>query len=81
MAEQKMHIIPTLSLEKADQAIELYKKAFGAVEEHRLLCPETGAVVHCGLKVGESALFITEANPETGCAPSIGLRAHRRGCG
>lgn len=63
-----MHcIIPTLTIKGADRAIEQYKKAFGAVEEHMLRCPETGVVAHCGLKIGSSALFITEENKERGC--------------
>lgn len=60
-------VIPTLSIKGADKAIEQYKKAFGAIEEHMLRCPETGVVAHCGLKIGASTLFITEENKERGC--------------
>ncbi|TAL40039.1 MAG: VOC family protein [Alphaproteobacteria bacterium] len=60
-------VIPTLTIKGADKAIEQYKKAFGAAEEHMLRCPETGVVAHCGLKIGESMLFITEENKERGC--------------
>lgn len=63
-------IIPIMMLKNADKAIELYKKAFGAVEEHKMLCPETGVVAHCGLKIGDSTVFISEARPETGCLPT-----------
>lgn len=60
-------VIPTLTIKGADKAIEHYKKAFGAIEEHRLLCPVSGNVAHCGLKIGASAIFITEENRERGC--------------
>jgi PhnB protein len=60
-------VIPTLTIKGADKAIEQYKKAFGAVEEHMMRCPESGVVAHCGLKIGASMLFITEENKERGC--------------
>jgi PhnB protein len=63
----QMCVIPTLTIKGADKAIEQYKKAFGAVEEHMMRCPESGVVAHCGLKIGASMLFITEENKERGC--------------
>ncbi|MBI1214832.1 MAG: VOC family protein [Alphaproteobacteria bacterium] len=66
-SENRPQLIPTLSLKDAAKAIELYKQAFGAVEEHKLLCPETGVVAHCGLRIGDGMVFIGEARPEIGC--------------
>lgn len=73
MTEKKnaMCLIPSLSLEKADKAIELYKQAFGAIEEHKMLCPDTGVVAHCGLKIGDGMIFIGEAKAEMGCPASV----------
>lgn len=66
-------VVPTLTIKGADKAIEHYKKAFGAVETHKLLCPQTGAIAHAGLKIGETELFVTEENPKMGCVAGQGL--------
>jgi PhnB protein len=67
-----VRVIPQLSLKNAKKAIEHYKKAFGAVEEHVLLCPVTGTVAHAGIKIGDTGIFLTEENPERGCMSSSG---------
>ena len=62
-----MHrLIPSLAVKGADKAIEHYKKAFGAVETHKMLCPQTGVIAHAGLKIGESDLYIMEENQKVG---------------
>jgi PhnB protein len=63
-------VIPALILKHADKAIEHYKKAFGAQETHRMLCPQTGVIAHAGIKIGETELFISEENKERGCLAS-----------
>ena len=66
-------VIPALAIKGADKAIEHYKKAFGAVETHKMLCPQTGVIAHAGLKIGETELFISEENPKMGCVAGQGL--------
>lgn len=59
-------ITPSLVLQGAGEAIELYKKAFGAQEEYSMKCPETGKIMHACLQVGSSKLFVADATPECG---------------
>jgi PhnB protein len=49
---------PHLVVKDAAAAIEFYKKAFGAVEECRLVMPDTNQVVHAGLRIGDSMLML-----------------------
>ena len=61
-------ITPSLVLKDAGAAIELYTKAFGATEEYRMNCPETGKVMHACLNIGSSKLFLADEMP--GCGSS-----------
>ena len=61
-------ITPTLIVNGAAQAIEQYKKAFNAEEVYRLECPETKKIMHACFKIGDSNIFISDANPAKGCA-------------
>jgi PhnB protein len=71
-AGKSVRAIPILILKNADKALEHYKKAFGAEETHRMMCPKTGVVAHAGLKIGETEFFVTEERPEMGCTASPG---------
>ena len=53
-------ITPYLTLKGAAQAIEFYKKAFGAEEIMRMAGPG-GAVMHAELRIGDSRLMLSEA--------------------
>ena len=66
----KTRLIPTLMLKGADKAIETYKKAFGAVEQYKMMCPVRHVVAHASLKIGDSELFITEENADMGMIPA-----------
>src|SRR5947208_2679680 len=44
------------------QAIEFYKKAFGATEIHRMPDPR-GLIMHAALKVGDSMFFLNDEMP------------------
>jgi len=61
-------ITPSLIVNDAAKAIETYKKAFGATEEYKMLCPESGKVMHACLKIGSSKIFLADHNPQMGCA-------------
>ena len=58
-------LTPHLVCSDATQAIEFYKKAFGAVEEMKLLAPN-GQVVHAALRIGDSMLMLAEECPQWG---------------
>jgi len=62
-----MHTItPVLTLEGAADAIELYKKAFGAEEILRVPDPSGKKVMHGHLRIGDSHLFLSDAMPQMG---------------
>lgn len=69
MAEVKpipegMHAVtPHLICEGAADAIAFYKQAFGAVEQNRHAGPD-GKLIHAELRLGDSAIFLADANPE-----------------
>jgi PhnB protein len=48
-----------LGVERAAEAIEFYKQAFGAVEAFRLDTPD-GRVGHAALRIGNSMLMVSE---------------------
>ena len=69
-----MHTItPHLVVKGASQAIEFYKKAFGAKEVVRMTFPEREAVMHAQLQIGGSYLFLADEFPEMGSrGPELG---------
>jgi len=58
-------LTPYLVVEDAPAAIEFYKKAFGAEECVRMAGPD-GKVAHAEIKIGDSMLMLSEANPQYG---------------
>ena len=61
-------IAASLNPKGAAEAIEFYKKAFGATERYRLVDPD-GKIKHAELQIGDSVLLLSEEVPEWG-APS-----------
>jgi len=59
--------IPHLIVKGADQAIEFYKKAFGAEVITRLPGPDGKTLMHAALKVGGSLFFIADEFPQMNC--------------
>jgi PhnB protein len=68
-------VTPYLVIKNAAQAIEYYKKVFGATETVRMNGPD-GKVGHAELKIGNSHIMLAEENPSMGAghlsAGSIG---------
>jgi PhnB protein len=61
-----MHTVtPHLVCAAAADAIEFYKKAFGALEVARLPGPD-GKVMHAMIRVGDSAIMLVDEAPEWG---------------
>lgn len=63
---EDMHTLtPHLVCAKPLEAIEFYKRAFGATDEHVMLTPD-GKMMHGMVRIGDSALMLLEENPEWG---------------
>ena len=60
-------LTPHLVVKGASQAIEFYKKAFGAEELGRLTGPNGNSVMHADLKIGDSHIFLVDEFPEMDC--------------
>lgn len=60
-------LTPHLVVKDASQAIEFYKKAFGAEELSRAPGPDGKSLMHADLKVGDSHLFLVDEFPEMDC--------------
>ena len=56
---------PYLVCRAADQAIEFYKKAFGAKEKAKMLGPD-GKVMHAEITIGNSHIMLGEENADMG---------------
>lgn len=57
-------LTPHLIVRQAAQAIEFYKKAFGAEEVMRMNGPDGKSVMHAELKFGNSMMMICEEFPD-----------------
>ncbi|MGD9721232.1 MAG: VOC family protein [Pirellulales bacterium] len=69
-----MHTLtPHLVCKGAIEAIDFYKKAFGAVEELRLVAPN-GQLIHAALRIGDSMLMLAEETPSWGSLGPISLK-------
>jgi len=63
---QGMHsVTPHLVCAGAAQAIEFYKKAFGATEQNRMPGPG-GKIMHAALRIGDSTVMLADEFPEWG---------------
>ena len=60
-------LTPHLVVKGAAQAIEFYKKAFGAEEIRRMPGPDGKSLMHAELKIGDSRLFLVDEFPEMDC--------------
>ncbi|MEO6325863.1 MAG: VOC family protein [Thermoanaerobaculia bacterium] len=53
--------IPYLIVRGAAEAIEFYKKAFGATEQFRMPDP-SGRIMHAEIRIGDSVVMLSEEN-------------------
>ncbi|WP_306359410.1 VOC family protein [Nocardia sp. CC227C] len=58
-------VSPALAIDGAAQAIDFYKRVFGAAERFRMPGPE-GKVAHCELMFGDSVVMIGDPAPDMG---------------
>jgi PhnB protein len=59
-------ITPALTVAGASQAIDFYKRAFGAEELMRMPGPDGKGVMHAELRFGDSRVFLADEHPEMG---------------
>lgn len=59
-------LTPSLTVDGAAEAIDFYKRAFGAVEISRATAPDGVRVWHADLRIGDSQLMLSDAFPEQG---------------
>lgn len=59
-------ITPYLIIDGAAQAIDFYKKAFGANELFRMPDPAGKRIGHAELKIGDSPIMLADDNPAMG---------------
>lgn len=64
-------VTPHLVCAGAADAIEFYKKAFGAVEMMRLP-GHSGKLIHASIRIGDSTVMLVDENPQWG---SLGPKA------
>ena len=60
-------ITPSLIVKDGIQAIEFYKKVFGAKEQMRMLTPDGKALAHAELEIGGSKLMLADEFPQMNC--------------
>jgi PhnB protein len=71
---QGMHTLtPHLVCAGAADAIEFYKKAFGAVEEGRMAAPD-GKLMHAMVRIGDSPLMLVDESPQWGMLGAKALK-------
>jgi PhnB protein len=58
-------VTPHLNVRDAAQALDFYKRAFGAIETVRMPGPG-GKILHAEIKIGDSHIFLADEMPEWG---------------
>ena len=66
-------LTPSLTVHNAAQAIEFYKKAFGAQERFRLPTPDGRQIAHAELKIGDSVFMLADEMPGQECKSPLAL--------
>lgn len=60
-------VTPTLTVRGALDAIEFYKKAFGAHEIMRFPSPDGKTIMHAEIKIGTSIIMLNDEIPQMKC--------------
>ena len=61
-------LTPSLAVENAAEAIEFFKRAFGAKERMRMSTP-MGTIGHAELQIGDSVLMLADPMPQSTVKP------------
>ncbi len=59
-------VTPHLAVDGAAEAIEFYKRAFGAQELVRMPMPDGKSIAHAEIRVGDSTVWLADAMPGMG---------------
>ena len=65
-------VAPYLAVDGAEQAIEFYKRAFGARERTRMQSPD-GKIAHAELEIGDSVVMLSDPFPQFATKPPTEL--------
>lgn len=65
-------LTPHLVIKGAAQAMEFYRKAFGAEEICRMPTPD-GKIMHAAMRIGDSQFMLVDEFPEMGCRGPLSL--------
>ena len=55
-------VTPYIAVNNAAEAIEFYKRAFGAEERYRMPTPD-GKIMHAEIKIGDSVVMLSDEFP------------------
>ena len=58
------NLIPHLVCDPCSEAIDFYKKAFGAQEISRIPAPDGSRIMHAAIRIGNSFVFLVDDFPE-----------------
>ena len=64
-------VTPSLVVDGCAEAIEFYKKAFGAVELARAPDPTGTKIWHAEIRIVDSTIFLNDAAPEMGSVAHV----------
>ena len=74
-------ITPHLTVRGVSEAVEFYRRAFGAAELYRNMAPDGKSVMHAELMLGDSRFFLHDEFPDHGevsplDGPPTGVKLH-----
>jgi uncharacterized glyoxalase superfamily protein PhnB len=58
------NLIPHLVCSPCAEAIDFYRRAFGAEELHRISAPDGRRIMHAAIRIGTSLVFLVDDFPE-----------------
>jgi PhnB protein len=67
-------VTPHLVVRGASEAIEFYKKAFGARELSRAPGPDGKSLMHAEIQIGDSHVFLNDEYPDMGSVSPLALK-------
>ena len=65
-------VTPYLAVDGAEQAIDFYRRAFGATERGRMQSPD-GKIAHAELEIGDSVVMLSDSFPQFATKPPTEL--------